>query len=270
MVKISASLDHLFTERPLLERFVAANVAGFEMVEMRSPYDAAAQDMAYQLVMRDLAWAALEAPPPNYTGGEPGWAASPAQKERFTRDLRRALRFADVLKSRFVTIAAGPDAGAQSHDCFVENLILATTSAPKRRFLIAPDDPDLEGAFLTSHAQAAEILTQVGADNLFLCADLAQATQECGGQDAVLERFGAHMGCLRLSTRPDKQAHDALLDRLDKDGFSGYVSAAYRPQGPTEDSLEWFTPPPPSAPKAAKKASKASPRKPRAKKKQDI
>ena len=42
MPRFAANLGHLFTERPLIERFGAAAAAGFTAVELQFPYDIAA------------------------------------------------------------------------------------------------------------------------------------------------------------------------------------------------------------------------------------
>jgi len=41
MPRLAANLGHLFTERPLIERFGAAAAAGFAAVELQFPYDLA-------------------------------------------------------------------------------------------------------------------------------------------------------------------------------------------------------------------------------------
>ena len=49
----------------------------------------------------------INAPPPNYTGGMPGYAAVPEGTDRFQRDIRRVLRYAEALKAGKIHVMAG-------------------------------------------------------------------------------------------------------------------------------------------------------------------
>ena len=80
MPKFCANLTWLFTELPFLERFGAAKEAGFDAVEVLSPYHVNAQDIVHELTRHDLQMALINSPPPNYTGGPQGFAAVPVQE----------------------------------------------------------------------------------------------------------------------------------------------------------------------------------------------
>ncbi|MEJ1992525.1 MAG: hydroxypyruvate isomerase, partial [Maritimibacter sp.] len=83
MPRFAANLTYLFRELPFLDRFDAAAEAGFEGVEVLFPYDYAAQEITRRLLANGLTMVLLNAPPPNWTGGAPGYAAEPENRARF-------------------------------------------------------------------------------------------------------------------------------------------------------------------------------------------
>ena len=54
MPRFAANLGHLFTERPLIERFGAAAAAGFTAVELQFPYDIAPPAVTAELKRHGL------------------------------------------------------------------------------------------------------------------------------------------------------------------------------------------------------------------------
>lgn len=98
MPKFAANISLLFAELPYLDRFSAAARAGFEAVEILFPYELAAKETQRALLANGLELLLINAPPPNYTGGMPGYAALPMGSDRFQRDIRRVLRYAEVLR----------------------------------------------------------------------------------------------------------------------------------------------------------------------------
>ena len=95
MPKFAANLTFLFRELPFLDRFEAAAEAGFKGVEVLFPYDDAASEITRRLRAFDLRMVLINAPPPNWAGGERGFAAVPGLSDRFRHDFKRALRFAE-------------------------------------------------------------------------------------------------------------------------------------------------------------------------------
>ena len=92
MPKFAANVSLLFTELPYLDRFAAAANSDFEAVEILFPYDVAAKETRRALLANGLHLVLINAPPPNYTGGERGFAAIPDGQARFRNDIRRVLR----------------------------------------------------------------------------------------------------------------------------------------------------------------------------------
>ena len=72
MPRFAANLAYLFTERPFIERFGAAALAGFKAVELQFPYDHAASAVRGEIERHGLVMLGINTPPGS--GGEPGLA----------------------------------------------------------------------------------------------------------------------------------------------------------------------------------------------------
>ena len=249
MPRFCANLTLLFTERPFMERFRAAKEAGFDAVEVLFPYDCPAQDMRDQLVWNGLTFVLMNCPPPNYTGGPRGFAAVPGQEERFRRDFDRVLRYAGVLKPRFLHIMAGAAEGAGAEDTFVANLIWAAGRAKGLTLTIEPlNREDNPGYFLSDFDLAARVLDRVNSPNVGLQYDAYHAQKITGDALAVWDAHGRRVVHVQVGGVPGRHEpgpggeidFPALFSRLDADGFEGWVSAEYHPAGRTEDGLGWI------------------------------
>ncbi|MFQ1699666.1 hydroxypyruvate isomerase family protein [Loktanella agnita] len=248
MPRYCANLSWLFTELPFIERFAAARDAGFDAVEVLFPYEGNVQDIVNELVRYDLTMALINCPPPNYTGGKPGWAAVPELRERFRRDFRRALRYARTLRAGHLHIMAGVAEGAAAKACFISNLRWAAAEAPNQSLTIEPISPQaMAGYFLNDFDLARDIITTVGAPNLRLQFDAFHAANITGdvmGTWADMADLVAHVQVAQPPERsePDKGNVDypAFFARLDSDGYDGWISGEYKPAAATTDGLGWM------------------------------
>ena len=248
MPKFAANLSLLFTELPLMDRFRAAKEAGFDAVEILSPYDAPVQDMRDQLVWNAQTFVLMNAPPPNATGGPRGFAAVPGGENRFRRDFDRAMRFAGVLKPRHIHVMAGEASGPEARATMIANLQWAASRAPKQSLTVEPLNPvDFPGYFLNDYALAADILDAVAARNVGLQFDTYHAGMIHGAANAVWATQGHRARHIQIGSVPGRQEPDqgafdfpAFFQRLDNEGYAGFVSAEYRPRGRTEDGLGWL------------------------------
>ncbi|WP_444462971.1 TIM barrel protein [Rhodobacter capsulatus] len=254
MIKLAADLTTLFQELPFAARFSAAQAAGFAGVSLASPYDGPVQELRDRLVMSGLLFAAMQAPPPNYTGAAPGFAATTGGEDRFQRDFKRMLRYAEVLKPGAIEILAGPEGDTET---LLRNLRWAVAEAPKRILTLAPRP---EGSFLKSYDQLAEVLEAVGADNLGLCLDTATAVALGATPEDLAERFGADLRHVSLASAPDRAEPGSdgwdvagFLTRIEAAGYKGWVSADYTPKLTTAAGLGWMPPAPVAPPKKRKK-----------------
>jgi len=249
MPRFAANLTVLFTELPLMDRFAAAKDAGFNGVEVLFPYDESAQAMRDQIVMNGLTFVLQNTPPPNWTGGQRGFAAVPGLEDRFAKDFDRALRFADVLKPQVIHVMAGTTDHPEARATFVRNLKWAAARAPKRRLTIEPiNRHDMPVYWLADFDLAADILDEVGATNLALQFDAYHAHRITGDVMATWARHGHRATHVQIAGYPGRHEpaggeidYPAFFARLDADGYAGWVSAEYNPAGHTSDGLGWLT-----------------------------
>lgn len=247
-MKFSANLTFLFKEYPFLERFAAASESGFDAVEVLFPYDDAVSEIVHKMALADMPMVLINNPPPNYTGGERGFAAVPGSEDRFRRDFKRTLRYAQRLKPLHIHIMAGKAEGLVAQDTFIRNLRWATAEAPNQSLTIEPINPiDMPGYFLADYDQAAKIVTQIDAPNLGLQFDTYQAHQINGD---ALKTWQDHNNLIRhvqVGSSPDRNEpdrgdvdHTAFFAQLAQDQYDGYVSAKYNPKARTLEGLAWM------------------------------
>lgn len=248
MPRFCANLTFLFTEVPLLNRVAAARAAGFEAVEILFPYDEPAAAIAEAARLNGMAVALINTPPPNWTGGDRGYAAVPGGEARFEKDFDRALRFAQVLNAQHIHIMAGKAEGAEAHKTYLRNLRWAASRAPKQSLTIEPiNRNDMPGYFLNDYDFALEVLAEVAAPNLKLQFDAYHAHVIHGDMFQTWEKCAAQTVHIQIAGSPGRHEpvrsdidYPKFFKMLDRTGFKGWVSGEYKPAGRTEDGLGWM------------------------------
>jgi 2-dehydrotetronate isomerase len=254
MYKFAANLNFLFTELPFMARFAAARAAGFEGVEVLFPYDHPPQEIRGELTRNGLVLALMNVPPPNWAGGERGFAAVPGGEDRFQEGFERAMHVADVLKPQRLHVMAGRASGPLARRALVDNLKWACRHGSRHQFTLEPVNPrDMPGFFLSDFALAVEILDEVKAPNLSLQFDYYHAQMLAGDPMSLWERYKSRVGHVQIASAPDRREprgmtveHSGFFARLSRDGYRGWVGAEYTPGGVTADSLSWMSRPPAS------------------------
>ncbi len=246
----------LFPELPFLERFAAAAKAGFRGVEYQYPYDwqpadiaAAARDARVEVLLHNM-------PQGDVQRGERGTACLPGREQRFRDDLERAIEYARVVRCPSLHLLAGvaPQGAdrAALHATFVSNLKQAATRLAREgvRALIEPlSERTVANCFLRSSRQAAQVLNDVGADNVFIQYDLFHMQIMEGNLAATIERLLPRIGHMQIADVPGRDEpgngeinFDFLLRHIDALGYSGWVGCEYNPRGDTLEGLKWARP----------------------------
>ncbi len=248
MPKFAANLNFLFKELPFLDRFGAAADAGFEAVEVLFPYDHAVQEITARLATCSLKMALINTPPPNWAGGDRGFAAIPGGEKRFRHDFTRALRFATALGAGHVHVMAGKAKGLVAKKTFIDNLKWAAGHAPAQSLTIEPINAiDMPGYYLNDFDLAAEIIGAVDAPNLGLQFDTYHAQMISGDMAAIWRKHGPLTRHIQVAGTPGRhEPHGGDIDypgffgALDRAGFTGWVSGEYHPKSDTKDGLGWM------------------------------
>ncbi|MCP3971981.1 MAG: TIM barrel protein [Rhodobacteraceae bacterium] len=248
MPRFAANLTFLFKEFPFLERFEAAADAGFSAVEVLFPYDDAATEITRRLTRAGLPLALINTPPPNWAGGDRGFAAIPGGEERFRRDFKRTLRYASRLKPQHIHIMAGKAQGPVARDTYLRNLSWAAAQAPGQSLTIEPlNATDMPGYYLHDFEQASVVLAEVGAANLGLQFDAYHAhliTRDVPGTWATYRHLVRHIQVAGVPGRNEPAGgeidYPGFFATLDAEGYDGFVSGEYNPKGRTAEGLGWI------------------------------
>lgn len=247
MPKFAINLTYLFKEFPFIERFAEARAHGFDAVEVLFPYDEAASEIARELEKHALDMIVINTPPPNWAGGERGFAAVPSLEERFRKDFIRALRFAKLLRAKHMHIMAGKAKGIVALETFKRNLTWAAQQAPEMSLVIEPVNTfDMPGYFLNDFDTAVDIIQTIDLPNLGLQFDAYHAQMVTGDALEAWEAHHPYVRHIQIASTPDRQEphkgeidYPAFFRAVDDSGYTGWISAEYNPKARTADGLHW-------------------------------
>lgn len=255
MPNFAANLTMLFTEHEPHERFGAAAAAGFTAVEMQSPQDIGSPaEVATLVADAGVRMVQLNVWPGDLGSGEPMLTAHPHQVEAFARQIEIAAEYAATLGVDVVTVHGGDrveGAGfAQQVQTLTANLHAAADAMAPHDVTVVLEvlnSDDRPQALLATQDDAAKVLAGVDRANVGLQFDVYHAARM--GDDPVdaLHRHASILGHIQFADTPDRHEPGtgtldfaAIFSAIDELGYSGWVSAEYRPSGPTVDSLAWL------------------------------
>lgn len=248
-MRFSANLGFLWSELPLPEAIRAARAHGFAAVECHWPYDTPAEDTARALRETGLPMISIN----TGTGrdGEFGLSALPGREAEARESIEKALDYARTVRAEAVHVMAGFARGDAAREAFVANLSHACRAAEGDgiAILIEPLNPhDAPGYFLNSTAQAASIISQIGARNLRMMFDCYHVQQIEGDLTRRLAALLPVIGHIQFASVPDRGPPDGgevnyrhIFAELTRLGYDGALGAEYHPPGRTRDSLGWMT-----------------------------
>ena len=253
MPRLAANLSMLFGEVDFMQRFGAAAKSGFKAVEYMFPYDYDKQGLARELAVNGLKQVLHNLPAGDWAAGERGIACHPKRVAEFEDGVERATEYATTLGCAQVNCLAGikpPEVTDDAaHLTFVRNLQHAATrlkAAGITLLIEAVNTKDVPGFFLSSSAQAHDVIAAVGSDNLFFQYDVYHMRMMGEDVNETLERSLPVVGHIQVADVPGRHEpgsgtidYDALFGLLDRAGYEGWVGCEYKPEGRTEDGLRW-------------------------------
>ena len=256
MPNFAANLTMMFNEVDFMDRFAAAAAAGFKGVEYLFPYDWAAADLRSRLEEHGLTQVLHNLPAGDWGAGDRGLACDAGRVDEFKAGIDKALEYATALGCTQLNCLAGivPDGVdvSTAHDTFLENLGYAAPilKSASLRLLIEPiNTRDIPGFFLNGTAQAAQILDEVGSDNLFIQHDLYHMQVMEGDLAPTLDAHIGRISHIQLADTPGRHEpgtgeinYPFLFDHLDTLGYDRWIGCEYKPQATTEAGLGWIKP----------------------------
>ncbi len=256
MPKFAANLSFLFQELDFLDRFDAARKAGFEAVEYLFPYDHEPAAIRARLEANGLTQALFNLAPGDWEAGERGLSALPGREQEFRATVENAARYAEALGCRRLHVMAGiVPQGADSRrytETYMENLAFAAglLKDAGARALIEPlNSTDMPGYLLSTAGQAAQVVEDVGSDNLFLQYDFYHRQIMEGSLAEGFARHRSIVAHIQIAGVPGRHEPNVgeinypyLFEMLDDAGYDGWVGCEYRPRGTTLEGLGWLAP----------------------------
>ncbi|MEN9061393.1 hydroxypyruvate isomerase family protein [Ponticoccus litoralis] len=250
-MKFSANLGFLWTDRPLAEAIHAAKAAGFDAVECHWPYDEPVAEVRAALEETGLPMLGLNTRRGDTAAGENGLAALPGREAEARAAIDEALAYARAIGAANVHVMAGFASGAEADAAFVANLSYACEAAHPHGItvLIEPlNHYDAPGYYLATTGHARAVIEAVGAPNLKLMFDCYHVQLMEGDLTNRLKRLLPIIGHIQFAGVPDRGAPDRgevdfsyMFKVIDALGWAAPMGAEYKPGGPTEDTLGWFT-----------------------------
>ncbi|WJH41512.1 hydroxypyruvate isomerase family protein [Aliirhizobium terrae] len=252
MPKFAANLSMMFNERPFLERFEAANRAGFRAVEYLFPYDHPADVVARALHDAGLRQALFNMPPGDWAAGDRGLASLPNRREEFDAALLTAITYGKALGTPLLHMMAGiaPSDDKAAAVCFRENVKKAAdvTAEAGIGLVIEPiNKRDMPGYFLNDFNRAFDLIVELDHPNLTLQFDVYHRQILHGDVITALRSMAPRIGHIQIAAVPNRHEPTTgelddrrIFQEIDAIGYQGYVGCEYRPAGNTEDGLGWM------------------------------
>jgi len=133
----------------------------------------------------------------------------------------------------------------------VANLRFAAAELKKAdlKLLIEPINTfDIPGFYLNRTDQAAAILDEVAADNLYIQYDIYHAQRMEGELGNTIAKYLPRIGHIQLADNPGRNEPGSgeinyrwLFKRIDELGYQGWIGCEYKPAADTKQGLGWMS-----------------------------
>ena len=252
-IAYAPNVSWLFPELPFALRPKAVADLGYEAIEFGFPshadldaLDACRQEYGLRIVLfnQDV---------PVWDAANRGYLVDPKRRAEFERTLDQALRIARRLRVDKIMLPAGVELfemerGAQT-ECMLENLRSAAPQAAQAGVLLTievlnPDDNP--GYFLTSSAEAVDIVRQVNHPNVRFQMDTYHLQHMEGHLLETLRMDFEWIGHLQFADEPGRHEPGtgainfaALVAAAETLGYDGYIGLEYIPLALGAGALAW-------------------------------
>ncbi len=256
MPKFAANLSMLYGEHDFLDRFAAAAKDGFQGVEYLFPYAFEKEALADALKSNNLTQVLHNMPGGDWDAGERGLACLPDRVGEFQDGVGTAIDYAKALGCTQLHAMAGIRPQGVDADrvaeTYIENLRFAaakTQEAGIRLLIEAINTIDIPGFYLSTSAQAFEVMEAVASDNIYFQYDIYHMQIMEGDLVRTMEANLPKIAHLQLADNPGRHEpgtgeinYPFVFEALDKMGYKGWIGCEYKPKAGTSEGLGWLRP----------------------------
>lgn len=253
-MKFAANLSLMYTELPLLERFQAAKDDGFEAVEIQFPYTENVVELQQALLQSGTQCVLINIPAGDLMSGGAGLAAISGKESEFIDAIEQCIPFAKALNVRCVNLLAGRCYDESLRPAHMAQFCRSLEYAAQRFALLgitvtfeALNTIDMPHFLLSSMDDMDAVLQQVTAENVKVQFDVYHMAMMGFDVLALLEKHSKQIGHIQFADVPGrgepgsgKLDFDAIFNAIRENGYSGVVSAEYKPNKHTSESLNWL------------------------------
>lgn len=246
----------LFNEVDFLDRFERASKAGFKGVEYLFPYDWKKEELVEKLEKYGLEQVLHNLPAGDWAAGERGIACLPERTGEFQEGVGLAIDYAKALNCPRLNCLVGMTPkevpAEKARQTLVDNLRFAAAALGKEaiRFLIEPlNDQDTPGFYLVHTQDALRLIKEVNQSNLWLQYDIYHMQVMEGNLTNTIRDNLAHIAHMQVADNPGRHEpgtgeinYTRLFSFIDEMGYDGWLGCEYKPDGITEEGLEWVKP----------------------------
>ena len=254
MPKFAANLSMLWPELDMYDRFAAAAQAGFSRIEILFVHALDHERVSHLLRTHDLELVLFDPAPGNWEAGERGLLSLPGREADFLRSIEEAVATAQRFGTRRLNAIAGvlpPGVSrADAERTAVSNLKKAAPLAESAGvfLLVEPiNNIDMPGYIADSIDRGVALVQQADHPSVRLQLDQYHVGMMGGDPLAELRKHVSLVEHVQIADVPGRhqpgtgqQPIQAFLAELDSVGYQGAVGLEYRPEGTTEEALEWL------------------------------
>lgn len=255
MLNLAVNLSMIFTEVPLIERFVLAKQHGFKSVEIQFPYELSIPHIQHQLELHQLDLVLINVPAGDLMQGGNGLAGVPGHETEFAIAVQKAMHYATQLKVPTVNILAGKQpVDADLLPCLqtlADNLRFACDAFQDANIIPVIEminGTDMPRFLIQNLAQGQEMLEAVNHPALKLQYDCYHMAMM--GEDVLqgLKENIHHIAHIQFADYPGRHEpltghlnYDEILKWIKHSPYFGYCAAEYKPSVPSSESFSWLT-----------------------------
>ena len=254
MPRFAANLGWLYPEHAFLDRFAAAARDGFRAVELRMPYDHPSGEIARRLRENDLACVLINLPMGDKSKGDFGIACRPGREAEFRASVAKGIEYAHALGAPKANVISGLVKPGEDRDA-LRTVLVSNLRAAAREFKAAGLDlvvepintHDTPGFIVSRQPEGTALIDEVGEANLGLQLDIYHTVMMGDEPAAMIRRCWPYVRHIQFADAPGRGEPGTgridfapLFSLIDELGYTGWVSAEYRPTRATSETLSFM------------------------------